>query len=443
MNKQVKPNRELALHYYESAARGGSALAAGKVAEIQFRGETPLAESSAAPPATKCEVALSLQGGELSGQRLDSKLPSISVPTGGRVVGVVQVRTRNDLPSSAIVPFGITPTWGDPKSAAQKIAGHVGNGSKTYGIKIDMNAPQAPGQHFLVFAISGTYNTDQIMSGTHPAWQADWQRGNKVARQEASVYQTAIRQGWVPFDWYSPEGTKSGTMGMTAIEVNVTSADAGSKPQLLSNVEQPFHSSLVAYYPLNGSAIDAGKNKLDGDIKGVQFSEGRENLAGDFNGHDSYIRLSPRLVGGNRSGTFAAWVYLRSFPRNNAIIASQGQTDCTHFLVSVSPERKISVHMCGRNGAETFNGRDSVPMNSWFLLAFTWESGAWRSYINTRLDNSMAASLFPESSEDDFKLGRHEHISGAFYLDGMIDDIRIYSRALTGEEIRKLADFRN
>jgi hypothetical protein len=123
--------------------------------------------------------------------------------------------------ANAIAPLAGTPTWGEPNQVLWQVESWVRTGVTTHEAKVKLVAPQEPGTYYIVFALAGTYNIAQIMSGTHPGWKADWTRGNNVARQPADVYRKAMVQGWVPFEWYSPEGPKHGALGMCAIEVIV------------------------------------------------------------------------------------------------------------------------------------------------------------------------------------------------------------------------------
>ncbi|MCP4707687.1 MAG: hypothetical protein GY869_03600 [Planctomycetes bacterium] len=59
------------------------------------------------------------------------------------------------------------------------------------------------------------------MSGTHPAWAADWVNGNIVALLPVSDYELGIQQGWIPFNWYTPNGPQSADLALTAVKIEV------------------------------------------------------------------------------------------------------------------------------------------------------------------------------------------------------------------------------
>jgi hypothetical protein len=176
-------------------------------------------------------VAMQITGGELAGQRLDGNNPRIVVEPSAGIGGRVHLSVRNDMGANAIAPLAATPTWGEPEQAVWEIEHWVKTGTTEHKAGVNLTAPQTPGKYYIVFALAGTYNVAQIMSGTHPGWDADWARGNNVARQPPHVFRKAMEQGWVPFSWYSPEGPKNGTMAMTAVEVVVKGAQTTESKQ--------------------------------------------------------------------------------------------------------------------------------------------------------------------------------------------------------------------
>jgi serine/threonine-protein kinase len=183
---------------------------------------TENAEAENIPDSPKdSSVAILLQGGQLAGQKLDPIHPRIVVSSGSQITGVIKIKVRNNMGGNAIAPLAGTPTWGIPEQSLWRIESWVPTGLTSHDVQVNLIAPNTVGTYYIVFALAGTYNIEQIMSGTHPGWGADWTRGNKIAAQPSYVFRKAMTQGWVPFDWYSPEGSKRGTMAMSAIEVIV------------------------------------------------------------------------------------------------------------------------------------------------------------------------------------------------------------------------------
>jgi hypothetical protein len=83
---------------------------------------------------------------------------------------------------------------------------------------------------------------------------------------------------------------------------------------------------------------------------------------------------------------------------------------------------------------------NSVPLNAWLHVASTFMKPVMKNYINGILDNSGNINLSIGSSSYDVAVGaRHPDDPGEFFV-GFIDELRIYSRALSDSEIKALYD---
>ena len=84
---------------------------------------------------------------------------------------------------------------------------------------------------------------------------------------------------------------------------------------------------------------------------------------------------------------------------------------------------------------------DSVPPRRWIHIAFVRQAGTAISYINgvpsgEPQDMSKVGDL---SNSLPFQIGRRPFERSPAWFAGMIDDLRVYARALSADEIRHLA----
>jgi hypothetical protein len=84
-------------------------------------------------------------------------------------------------------------------------------------------------------------------------------------------------------------------------------------------------------------------------------------------------------------------------------------------------------------------GKTAVPLGSWHHVAATYDGGTWRLYLDGVLDGERVADAVPRfDSIQHFGLGAAFDSKGAPSggLHGALDEVRVYSRALTDLEIR-------
>jgi len=166
---------------------------------------------------------LRLGTGMLAGQAVSAEIREITVAPGAALQGSFSVIVSNGMPGGAIAPVAVTPTWGEPETSYWVENGWIGTGVNNETVDVNLIAPQMPGTYYLVVAMAGTYNGAQIMSGTHPAWAANWAEGNTVAELPASDFELGAAQGWIPFAWWSPNGPLHQELALTSVRIIVGS----------------------------------------------------------------------------------------------------------------------------------------------------------------------------------------------------------------------------
>ena len=201
----------------------------------------------------------------------------------------------------------------------------------------------------------------------------------------------------------------------------------------------PVQNGLVAYWPLDGSAVDVSTNSLDGNPEGTtRFSEGRKGAGVEINSDGDGIRVidggdSPLDIGG--SITMSAWVkpYSCDFNGTTGIIMNKenryewGLADGTCTLRGAGDA-------CWR-----WWGNATVPPRQWTHVAISWDGDRERHYINGELVESEPCSGAAEVDNGDFKIGaRGGDGDNSSRFNGLIDEGMLFNRRLSDAEIRTI-----
>ncbi len=199
----------------------------------------------------------------------------------------------------------------------------------------------------------------------------------------------------------------------------------------------------VAHWPLDDgsgtTAGDSGPNALDGTVEGAGGSPqwlgtGVFNGALELDGVDDLIEipdtfeldLSTRL-------TLTLWVRPSSLMGNRSLISKDGsyELDLSHTGTGSYSLRLNNV----RRGA----GTSTLANGVWQHLAVTWDGTTVRYYFQGQPDGSASFAGALNVNGHDLGLGGRPASYGGgfpqFLLDGAIDDVRIYDRALSAAEI--------
>ena len=197
---------------------------------------------------------------------------------------------------------------------------------------------------------------------------------------------------------------------------------------------------LVAHYPFDGNAADATQNSNDGEVYGPVPVEDRfhlPNSAYSFDGVDDYIILDSLLNGHpTASITIACWIYINGEITAGRIVDNQDWTDGNPkgFNLYYNDDNGINFYPDIHNSY--YLSGSALERNEWHFVAASWDGSTVKIHINNSLTTTGANSGPLEISNTRLVIGNAPTRDRSF--DGAIDDIRIYNRALTVDEIAEL-----
>jgi hypothetical protein len=213
---------------------------------------------------------------------------------------------------------------------------------------------------------------------------------------------------------------------------------------------------LVGWWPFNGNANDESGNGNDGVVNGAVLASDINNVESQayyFDGINDYISIGNlTTINGDNSRSFVAWVKLNT-GQNGGVIISQGaelfQSGCNqgfHFNATGTAAD------CGYSGCGVITNcsqvRHPYTLNDgvWHQVVVTYSSGGYgglKFFADGQLisvdPNNCAQgdqySSFNTGSLFGVNFGKR---NDEFYSNCFLDDIAIYNRALTEQEIQNL-----
>ena len=207
---------------------------------------------------------------------------------------------------------------------------------------------------------------------------------------------------------------------------------------------------LIAFYPFSGNANDESGNGINGKItKAVLTTDrnGEQNAAYYFNG-SSYIQLpfsSLYNFGSTDSFTISAWIMPeQSFKSVAEALVVKSPFADNHTLA----QWNYGIYLINKKGMSGYadthvlQGSSTLSKNeTWYNITSTYSNGIWKLYINCILEK-QDLSKTKYILQDGYSRITFGKKGGAFgdWFKGKMDEVRIYNRVLSEEEILSLCD---
>lgn len=212
-----------------------------------------------------------------------------------------------------------------------------------------------------------------------------------------------------------------------------------------------LNQGLMAYYPFTGNANDISGNNNNPVFNNASLTSdrsGNPNSAYHFNGTNTYMRVSnnPSLNTTNQM-SIAAWVKPMGWytgPCYNNMMVMKGLNDnnptgnyfirfsdvYTGCTAPTTTEERFY-------GAGVIAPLPLVQLNQWYSVVWTYDGTTARFYVNCELKQSAVVNLTFTNVNDLF-MGRMEDPSFPYWLNGDLDEVRIYNRPLNQQEVSVL-----
>jgi hypothetical protein len=199
---------------------------------------------------------------------------------------------------------------------------------------------------------------------------------------------------------------------------------------------------LVGWWPFNGNANDESGNNNNGIVNGAALTTdrfGNTNKAYSFDGNSDYIDCgNSSSVNINGDLTISAWIYSNNFNTDHGIVSKSGLYDLiTNSPFSQPPLDKLRFE--ADNAPFLFS--NPIQSNQWLHVVAVYSTISGKSiYLNGTLfaSNTQVGTITPNNTYNLY-LGAHQPFAvNNWSWDGNLDDIGIWNRALTQQEITDL-----
>ena len=211
---------------------------------------------------------------------------------------------------------------------------------------------------------------------------------------------------------------------------------------------------LVGWWPFNGNANDESGNNNNGTVNGTALTTdrfGNQGKAFDFDGVDDFIEVlhNSNFIFPENKQSISFWVELPVIPTPSSLEAVMSKY--TQLSGTISG---FTIHFAGNSnlfysiknstgpiwGDCYIDSSNFSPSGLFYHFVFTNDNTIQKCFVNgvLKAENIIPSNTSIGQNTSNFLLGKENTMANVDFLKGKLDDIAIYNRALTQQEITGL-----
>jgi len=222
-----------------------------------------------------------------------------------------------------------------------------------------------------------------------------------------------------------------------------------ANPTKKTSITAPVENGLVGYWKLDENPAIQGTEIRDSSPFGNHGTlstndgtanksvEGKIARALSFDGVDDYVDCGNKpSLNITDAITIEAWVYLKTFPAHSTIL-NKGEAWNYGYTLLVENNHYVRVSFEGLTTSTFLDDTTYLLANQWYHLVGLYDGSAIKIFINGAEVKSVSSSGTITTNDRNLWIGREQYGGGRWTPDGFIDEVRIYNRGLSADEIKE------
>ncbi|MBU2525390.1 MAG: hypothetical protein KKC03_02170 [Bacteroidetes bacterium] len=267
----------------------------------------------------------------------------------------------------------------------------------------------------------------------NPSPAVAYDLSNGIPGLSTIVDYTSINRKWKIVETGSIQQVKV-SVPKTLLQ-NINNSVAGSYFMLVSDTQ--IFDNQVEIVPLNNFT-----NHVEGiyDFLGTKFVTFAFIPEKVFKRSFLFSGVSDFLDAGNNHNldpnhfTIGAWVKISG---SGSVFSKINESLTDGYNLEITPARFVRFYYSNM-GMQTISSSVPLSQDKWHHIAVTYDGSLLSIYLDGELDQSLSIARGPLSNSYNFLIGASGHKIPNQFLDGNIDELRIWNKALSVEQIRLL-----
>ena len=186
-------------------------------------------------------------------------------------------------------------------------------------------------------------------------------------------------------------------------------------------------------------AKDASGNGHIGDIKGAKWIQGKIGTALEFDGNGHIVEIPHDKAFDLTEYTASAWVKTEPNGKWQTVLGKEpvAGNPRNYGIFIAGDTNLLGVNYTTGGAWKTAFSKTVAADGKWHHVAATFDGTFLRAYFDGVMEGETKTEIPPDHNTEPLRIGRWGAPRGD-YMEGIIDEVAIFSQALTEDEIRDI-----
>jgi hypothetical protein len=211
-------------------------------------------------------------------------------------------------------------------------------------------------------------------------------------------------------------------------------------------MDNPGTDALIAAYAFENDLLDGSGNGNDATVNGdPAFVEGLVGTALEFDGDGDFLDCGANaILGLTDAVSISAWIKVAVAGADHKVGGNQDGANGGYKMSVYGDKIEFEIRTAANSAVlnRSVEGGTIIEVDTWYHVVgvYSLEDGYIRTYVNGELDRELLTTEALGASPGSLIIGAEPFNTGSYNFNGVMDEVRVYNKALTAAEARYIAN---
>ncbi|MBC8471970.1 MAG: hypothetical protein H8D56_21120 [Planctomycetes bacterium] len=211
-------------------------------------------------------------------------------------------------------------------------------------------------------------------------------------------------------------------------------------------MDNPGTDALIAAYAFENDVLDGSGNGNDATVNGdPAFVEGLVGMALEFDGDGDFLDCGTNpILALTDAVSISVWIKVAVAGADHKVGGNQDGANGGYKMSVYGDKIEFEIRTAANSAVlnRSVAGGTIIEVDTWYHVVgvYSLEDGYIRTYVDGELDRELLTTEALGASPGSLIIGAEPFNTGSYNFNGLMDEVRVYNKALSAAEARYIAN---